>query len=105
MITFPKNVSSIGAYSFRACDKLVQVNVMAEDFLPEIGDKAFYLIDEKSSDDDQYYINPELKIYVPEEALSFYDADKIEARRRETKKNDHRYWIDYINAGCFPQLA
>lgn len=103
-ITFPKSVSSIGAYSFRACTGLVEVKVLAEDVLPNLGDKAFYLIDEKASGDDQYYINKELRFYVPEVALGLYDADKIEAERRETKSNNHRYWTDYINAGCFPQL-
>ena len=104
-ITFPKNVNSIGAYSFRACEKLTSVTVLAEDSLPDIGDKAFYLVDEKSSDDDQYYISKDLKFYVPDSALALYNADKIEKERRETKKNNHRYWIDYINAECFPQLS
>ena len=99
-ITLPKSVNSIGAYSFRACEALVRVNVLAEDKLPDLGDKAFYLVDSKSSKDDQYYINKDLKICVPQVALSLYDADKIEAERRETKTNNHRYWCDYINAGC-----
>ena len=103
-ITFPKNVNSIGAYSFRACNNLTKVNVLAEEVLPDLGDKAFYLVNEKSSDDDQYYISPNLKFYVPDAALGLYDADKIEKERRETKNNNHRYWSDYIKAGCFPQL-
>lgn len=104
-ITIPKNVSSIGAYSFRACSALTRVNVMAEEVLPDLGDKAFYLVNEKSSKDDQYYINPALKIYVPTGAYHLYDADKIEQERRETKKNNHRYWSDYIQAGCLQVIA
>ena len=103
-ITFPKSVASIGEYAFRACSALVKVNVLAEEALPDIGDKAFYLVNEKSSDDDQYYISKDLKIYVPEAALPLYDANAIEAERRQTKKNNHRYWSDYIKAGCIQAL-
>ena len=104
-ITFPKSVNAIGAYSFRACSLLVTVNVLAEETLPDLGDKAFYLINEKSSGDDQYYINKDLRFYVPEVAVGLYDVDKIEAERRQTKSNNHRYWSEYINAGCFPQVS
>ena len=104
-ISFPKNVTNIGAYSFRACASLVKVEVLAVDALPDLGDKAFYLVNEKSSKDDQYYINSALKFYVPAEALSLYNPDAIEAERRQTKLNNHRYWSEYIKAGCFPQLA
>ncbi len=104
-ILLPAACKSIGAYSFRACSSLSEVKVLATDKLPDLGDKAFYLVNEKASDDDQYYIIPTLKIYVPAEALSLYDPDAIEKERRETKLNNHRYWTEYINAGCFPQLA
>ena len=79
--------------------------MLAEDALPKLGDKAFYLVNEKSSKDDQYYINPDLKFYVPAAALGLYDTDAIEAERRKTHTNDYRYWSEYIKAGCFPQLA
>ena len=103
-ITLPKNVNYIGAYSFRACENLKTVNVLAEAALPKIGDKAFYLVDNNSSDDDQYYIIPNLKINVPASAIGLYDADAIEANRKQTKKNDYRYWTDYITAGCIAAI-
>ncbi|MBR1747276.1 MAG: leucine-rich repeat domain-containing protein [Clostridia bacterium] len=103
-ITFPKAVKNIGAYSFRACSALTTVNVLAEGTLPDLGDKAFYLVDENASGDDQYYISPSLKFFVPEQSLSLYNVDAIEEERRETKLNNHRYWSEYINAKCFPQL-
>lgn len=104
-IVLPAGVNYIGAYSFRQCGALTSVTVLSTDKLPDLGDKAFYMVNEKSSDDDQYYINSELKIYVPQAAMSLYDADKIEAERRESKKDNHKYWKDYINAGCIKQLV
>ncbi len=62
--------------------------------LPKIGDKCFYMVDNKSDDDDQYYVIPDLQIRVANVAL--YDSEAIEAERRKTKNNDYRYWIDYI---------
>ena len=95
-IALPATCSSIGAYCFRECENLTNVAI-ANPELVKIGDKCFYMVNTKASGDDQYYIIKDLKI-VPINP-TVYDSDAIEADRRATKKNDYRYWKDYIDNG------
>ena len=95
-IVLPATCEGIGAYCFRECESLSNVTIL-NPALIKIGDKCFYMVDNKASGDDQYYIIKNLKIFPVNPTV--YDSDAIEANRRATKKNDYRYWKDYIEAG------
>lgn len=102
-ISFPSSLEAIGAYSFRECDVLSKVVINNEsDDVIAIGDKAFYVINEDSDDDDQYEIIHDLTIEVKNIAL--YDCDTLEEKRRETKDYTYKYWQEYINAGIVEEI-
>ena len=96
-LSFPATVQSIGEYAFRECGALTSItinNAADDEFPPYIGDKCFYMLNEKSSDDDQYYIIPTLKIYVASTAV--FDAAYIHQAFKTNKNNDYRNWLVYI---------
>lgn len=94
-IILPESCNSLGAYTFRECGKLNEV-VIKSNNIPDIGDKCFYMVDNKASDDEQYYIIPELKIIVDD--INAYSIDKLEELRKDTRNNSYKYWKEYVNA-------
>lgn len=95
-ITLPESCVSLGSYTFRECSKLSEVSIKCNS-IPDIGDKCFYMVDNKASDDDQYYIIPNLKIEVND--IAVYGIDNLESLRKETRNNSYKYWQEYVNAG------
>lgn len=102
-LIFPESLNSIGAYSFRECTSLsnVVINNNGDDVIA-IGDKAFYIVNENSDDDDQYEIINGLKIQVKN--ISLYNSSDLEQKRRETKNYTYKYWQEYINAGIVEEI-
>ncbi len=94
-IILPESCNSLGAYTFRECGKLNEV-VIKSNNIPDIGDKCFYMVDNKASDDEQYYIIPELNIVVDD--INAYNIDKLEELRKDTRNNSYKYWKEYVNA-------
>ncbi len=101
-ITITKNVNALGGYTFRECTSLNKVVILSEITvkagdnklaIPSIGDKCFYCLDPEASDDDQYFIKDDLKIYVKD--VSLYNRDVIEANRKALRTNDYKYWMNY----------
>ena len=95
-IDIPSSVRSIGEYTFRECSALQTVtihNSADEEFAPYIGAKCFYLVNDKNSGEDQYYIVPDLKIYVAN--IAVFDPTYIHAAFKANKNNDYRNWLDY----------
>lgn len=95
-IALPESCVSLGSYTFRECSKLNEVSIEYAS-IPDIGDKCFYMVDNKASDDDQYYIIPNLKIVVKD--IAVYGIDNLESLRKETRNNSYKYWQEYVNAG------
>lgn len=96
-ISIPSSVNHIGAYTFRECASLKTVNISVasdSEFPPYLGDYCFYMVDEKSFNNDQYYIIPDLKIVVDRPEL--FDNDYLTKAFRENKNNDYRNWKIYI---------
>lgn len=79
----------------------VVINNNGDDVIA-IGDKAFYIINENSDDDDQYEIISGLKIQVNN--ISLYNSSDLEQKRRETKNYTYKYWQEYINAGIVEEI-
>lgn len=102
-LVLPESFNSIGAYSFRDCVALkkVVINSTADDVIA-IGDKAFYIINEESDDDDQYEIIDGLTILVKN--ISLYNSSDLESKRRETKNYTYKYWQEYIDAGIVAEV-
>lgn len=102
-VILPESFNSIGAYSFRDCTSLskVIINSTANDVIA-IGDKAFYIINESSDDDDQYEIIKGLTIIVKD--ISLYNSTDLEQKRRETKNYTYKYWQEYIDAGIVAEV-
>ena len=94
-IIFPENCKSLGAYTFRECERLKNVVIQSET-VPQIGDKCFYMVNQKASGDDQYYVISNLKIKVRD--ISLYSVEKLEAERKSTRNNSYKYWQEYVNA-------
>ena len=98
-IDIPTACTSIGAYCFRQCEKLETVyihNSATATMPPKIGDKCFYMVDSKSSKEDQYYIIPDLRIYVYN--ISVFDETVILEERKKNHTNDYKYWLEYMTA-------
>jgi len=98
-IDIPTACTSIGAYCFRQCDKLADVyihNSADATMPPKIGDKCFYLVDSKSSKEDQYYIIPDLRITVYN--IAVFDETVILEERKKNHTNDYKYWLEYMTA-------
>lgn len=95
-IVLPESCVSLGSYTFRECSKLNEVIIECAS-IPDIGDKCFYMVDNKASDDDQYYIISNLKIVVKD--IAVYGIDNLESLRKETRNNSYKYWQEYVNAG------
>ena len=95
-LDIPAEVKSIGEYAFRECVALQAVtihNAADEQFAPYIGAKCFYLVNDKNSGEDQYYVIPDIKIYVAN--IAVFDPEYIHAAFKENKNNDYRNWLDY----------
>lgn len=93
-ITLPENCKSIGGYAFRECSSLETVTIKSSEII-NIGDKCFYMIDEKERDDDQYYIISGLNIVVGNVDYSFAT---LETLRKQTRNNSYKYWQEYVKA-------
>ena len=95
-ITFPAACEGIGAYCFRECGSLAEVIILNPELI-KVGDKCFYMVNEKESGDNQYYIIEGLVISPVNPTV--YNSNDIEVERRKTKSNDYRYWQEYIDNG------
>lgn len=93
-IVLPENCKSIGEYAFRECGSLKDVCLNGSEIV-NIGDKCFYMINEKASGDDQYYIIDGLKIHVGDVD---YSIETLEALRKKTRNNSYKYWQEYVRA-------
>ena len=94
-IAIPKSCNSIGEYAFRECGALKDVYLESEKIV-DIGDKCFYMVNEKASGDDQYYIIDGLKIHVRDVD---YSIETLEALRKKTRNNSYKYWQEYVKKG------
>lgn len=94
-IVLPEKCNSIGEYAFRECGALKDVYLKNSEIV-NIGDKCFYMINEKASGDDQYYIIEGLKIHV--EGVD-YSIETLESLRKKTRNNSYKYWQEYVKAG------
>lgn len=94
-IEIPENCKSIGEYAFRECSSLVSVTLKSKEIV-NIGEKCFYMVNEKASGDDQYYIIDNLKITVDESVD--YSLETLEKLRKETRNNSYKYWQEYVRA-------
>ena len=61
---------------------------------PKLGDKCFFMVNNGSSKDDQYYVIPDLKIWV--DNISVFDENVIKEERKKSHTNDYKYWLDYM---------
>ncbi len=96
-IELPEKCNSLGAYTFRECGNLKNV-VINYDGVPDVGDKCFYMVNNKASNDDQYYIIPNLSIKVKN--IELFSLDALEAKRKETRNNSYKYWKEYVSNEC-----
>lgn len=95
-IIIPENCKHLGAYSFRECSNLKNVTLNSSEIV-NIGDKCFYMINNKASGDDQYYIIDGLKINVGDVD---YSIETLEALRKKTRNNTYKYWQEYVKGGA-----
>lgn len=96
-IELPTACKAIGAYCFRQCEKLQNVyihNAADATLPPKLGDKCFFMVNNGSSKDDQYYVIPDLKIWV--DNISVFDENVIKEERKKSHTNDYKYWLDYM---------